>query len=56
MPAHLFSGGARLPFRVEALSREPPYDILLWVECHPAVAIGDTLIDRGHGIELLESC
>jgi len=33
----------------------PPYDVLLWVESHRAVAIGDTLIDRGHGIELLES-
>ena len=56
MPAQVFSAGDRLPFGVEAFpGREPPYDVLLWVESHRAVAIGDTLIDRGHGIELLES-
>ncbi len=56
MPAQLFSAGDRLPFGVEAFpGREPPYDVLLWIESHRAVAIGDTLIDRGHGIELLES-
>jgi hypothetical protein len=53
MPAQLFSAGDRLPFGVEAFpGREPPYDVLLWVESHHAVAIGDTLIDRGNGIEL----
>ncbi len=56
MPAQLFSAGDRLPFGVEAFpGREPPYDVLLWVESHGAVAVGDTLIDRGQGIELLES-
>jgi glyoxylase-like metal-dependent hydrolase (beta-lactamase superfamily II) len=56
MPAQRFSAGDRLPFGVEAFpGREPPYDVLLWVESHRAVAIGDTLIDRGDGIELLES-
>jgi glyoxylase-like metal-dependent hydrolase (beta-lactamase superfamily II) len=56
MPARLFSAGDRLPFGVEAFpGGEPPYDVLLWVESHRAVAIGDTLIDRGHGVELLES-
>ena len=52
MPAQLFSAGDRLPFGVEAFpGREPPYDVLLWVESHRAVAIGDTLIDRGDGLE-----
>jgi glyoxylase-like metal-dependent hydrolase (beta-lactamase superfamily II) len=56
MPAQRFSAGDRLPFGVEAFpGREPPYDVLLWIESHRAVAIGDTLIDRGQGIELLES-
>jgi hypothetical protein len=56
MPAQLFSAGDRLPFGVEAFpGREPSCDLLLWIESHRAVAIGDTLIDRGHGIELLES-
>ena len=55
MPAQLFSAGDRLPFGVEAFpGPEPPYDVLLWVESHRAVAIGDTFIDRGNGIELLE--
>src|SRR5439155_27345238 len=54
--AQLFSAGDLLPFGVEALpGREPPYDVLLWVESPRAVAIGDTLIDRGDGIELLVS-
>ena len=49
-PAQLSSAGDRLPFRVEVFrGREPPYDVLLWVESHRAVAIGNTLIDRGHG-------
>jgi hypothetical protein len=56
MPAQLFTAGDRLSFGVEVFpGREPPYDVLLWIESHRAVAIGDTLIDCGHGIELLES-
>ncbi|HEX4679849.1 MAG TPA: hypothetical protein VH210_11685 [Gaiellaceae bacterium] len=56
IPAELFSAGDRLPFGVEAFpGREPPYDVLLWIESHRAVAIGDTLIDRGHGIEIVDS-
>ena len=56
MPAQLFTAGGRLPFGVQAFpGREPPYDVLLWIESHCAVAIGDTLIGRGHGIELVES-
>ncbi|MGZ4339837.1 MAG: MBL fold metallo-hydrolase [Gaiellaceae bacterium] len=56
VPAQVFSAGDRLPFGVEVFpGREPPYDVLLWVESHRAVAIGDTLIDRGHGLELVES-
>ena len=55
MPAQLFSAGDQLPFGVEAFPGRSPYDVLLWVESHRAVAIGDTLIDRGQGIELLES-
>lgn len=56
VPAKLFSAGDVLPFGAEAFDgREPPYDVLLWIESHRAVAIGDTLIDRGDGIELVES-
>jgi glyoxylase-like metal-dependent hydrolase (beta-lactamase superfamily II) len=56
MAAHLFEAGDRLPFGVQVFpGREPPFDVLLWIESHRAVAIGDTLIDRGNGIELVES-
>jgi glyoxylase-like metal-dependent hydrolase (beta-lactamase superfamily II) len=56
MPAQLLAARDLMPFGVEAFpGREPPYDVLLWIESHRAVAIGDTLIDRGYGIELLES-
>lgn len=56
MPAQRFVPGDRLPFGVEAFpGSEPPYDVLLWFERHRAVVIGDTLIDRGRGIELPES-
>ena len=56
MPAQLYGAGDRLPFGVEAFpGREPPFDVVLWIESHRAVAIGDTLIDRGNGIEIAES-
>jgi hypothetical protein len=56
MPAQLFTAGDRLPFGVEAFpGREPPFDVLLWIESHRAVAIGDTMIDRGNGIEIVDS-
>ena len=56
MPAQIYEAGDRLPFGVEAFpGREPPFDVVLWVESHRAVAIGDTLIDRGNGIEIAES-
>jgi glyoxylase-like metal-dependent hydrolase (beta-lactamase superfamily II) len=56
MPAQLYSAGDRLLPGVEAFpGREPPFDMLLWIESHRAVVIGDTLIDRGNGIELLDS-
>src|SRR5207253_11483736 len=56
MAAEVFEAGNRLPFGVEAFpGREPPFDVLLWIESHRAVAIGDTLIDRGNGIEIADS-
>lgn len=56
MPAHVFEAGDRLPFGVHVFpGREPPLDVLLWIESHRAVAIGDTMIDRGNGIEIVDS-
>ena len=28
-----------------------PNDLVLWVECHRALVAGNTLIDRGNGLE-----
>jgi hypothetical protein len=56
MPAQVFEAGDRLPFGVQVFpGREPPLDVLLWIESHRAVAIGDTMIDRGNGIEIVDS-
>ena len=56
MPAERFSAGDRLPFGIEVFpGREPPFDVLLWLESHRAVVIGDTLIEHGDGIEIMES-
>jgi glyoxylase-like metal-dependent hydrolase (beta-lactamase superfamily II) len=49
---HVFSAGDRLPVGVEAFpGREEPNDLMLWVESGRALVGGDTLIDRGQGVE-----
>jgi glyoxylase-like metal-dependent hydrolase (beta-lactamase superfamily II) len=48
----LFSAGDRLPVGVEALPGKEANDLVLWVESRRALAVGDTLIDRGNGLEL----
>jgi glyoxylase-like metal-dependent hydrolase (beta-lactamase superfamily II) len=49
---HVFSAGDRLPVGVEAFpGREEPNDLMLWVESRRALVAGDTLIDRGQGLE-----
>jgi glyoxylase-like metal-dependent hydrolase (beta-lactamase superfamily II) len=51
---HVFRPGDRLPVGVEAFSgREDPLDPVLWVENSRALVAGDTLVDRGHGLEFL---
>ena len=51
----VFKAGDRLPIGVEAFpGREDPYDLMLWVESRRALVAGDTLVDRGHGLELLD--
>jgi glyoxylase-like metal-dependent hydrolase (beta-lactamase superfamily II) len=53
-PGHVFAAGERLPIGVEAFpGREEPYDLMLWVESRRALVAGDTLVDRGNGLELL---
>jgi glyoxylase-like metal-dependent hydrolase (beta-lactamase superfamily II) len=48
---HVFSGGDRLPVGVEAFPGMEPNDLVLWIESRRALVAGDTLIDRGAGLE-----
>src|SRR3954454_6833211 len=49
----VFRGGDRLPVGVEAFPGMEPNDLLLWVESHRALVAGDTLQDRGNGLQFL---
>jgi glyoxylase-like metal-dependent hydrolase (beta-lactamase superfamily II) len=52
----VFKAGDRLPIGVEAFpGREDPYDVVLYVEKGGVVVAGDTLVDRGQGLEILEA-
>ena len=48
----VFRGGDTLPFGVRAFEAFEPNDLVLYVESCRAVVVGDTLIDRGNGLEL----
>jgi glyoxylase-like metal-dependent hydrolase (beta-lactamase superfamily II) len=48
---HVFSAGERLPVGVEAFPGMEPNDLVLWIEARRALVTGDTLIDRGKGLE-----
>lgn len=52
VPGIVFRAGDRLPVGVEAFAGFEPNDLVLWVESHRVVVSGDTLIDRGNGLEL----
>jgi glyoxylase-like metal-dependent hydrolase (beta-lactamase superfamily II) len=47
----VFSVGDRLPVGIEAFPGMEPNDLVLWVESRRALVVGDTLIDRGRGLE-----
>jgi glyoxylase-like metal-dependent hydrolase (beta-lactamase superfamily II) len=51
LPGHVFSAGDRLPVGVEARPGMEPNDLVLWIESRRAIVTGDTLIDRGNGLE-----
>jgi glyoxylase-like metal-dependent hydrolase (beta-lactamase superfamily II) len=51
VPGHVFEAGDRLPFGIEAYPGREPNDLVLWVDRIRALVVGDTLIDRGHGLE-----
>ena len=48
---HVFSAGDRLPVGIHAYPGMEPNDLVLWVENRRALVAGDTLIDRGRGLE-----
>jgi glyoxylase-like metal-dependent hydrolase (beta-lactamase superfamily II) len=47
----VFSAGDRLPVGVEAFPGMEPNDLVLWIESHRALVVGDTLIERGQSLE-----
>jgi glyoxylase-like metal-dependent hydrolase (beta-lactamase superfamily II) len=49
----VFREGERLPVGVEAFPAMEPNDLVLWVESHRALVAGDTLQDRGNGLQFL---
>jgi glyoxylase-like metal-dependent hydrolase (beta-lactamase superfamily II) len=48
----VFRAGDTLPVGVRAFEGFEPNDLVLYVERRRAVVVGDTLIDRGNGLEL----
>ena len=48
----VFHGGDTLPVGVRAFEGFEPNDLVLYVESRRAVVVGDTLIDRGNGLEV----
>ena len=48
----LFSAGDRLPVGIEVFPGRLRNDLVLWVESRRAIIVGDTLVDRGGGLEL----
>jgi glyoxylase-like metal-dependent hydrolase (beta-lactamase superfamily II) len=49
----VFREGERLPVGVEAFPGMEPNDLVLWIESHSALVAGDTLQDRGNGLQFL---
>jgi glyoxylase-like metal-dependent hydrolase (beta-lactamase superfamily II) len=50
--AHLYSGGDRLPFGIQAFAGREQNDLVLWIEERRAVVAGDTLADFGEGLAI----
>jgi glyoxylase-like metal-dependent hydrolase (beta-lactamase superfamily II) len=48
----LFSAGDQLPVGVNAYPGKDENDLVLWVESRRAVAVGDTLIERGGRLQI----
>jgi hypothetical protein len=46
----IFKAGERLPLGITAYLGMEPNDLVLWVDSHRALVVGDTLVDRGEGL------
>ena len=54
VPGQVYRAGDRLPIGVEAFpGRDVSNHLVLWIESHRALVAGDTLVDRGRGLEFL---
>jgi glyoxylase-like metal-dependent hydrolase (beta-lactamase superfamily II) len=51
VPGEVFRAGDRLPIGIEAFPGMEPNDLVLWIEGRRTLVFGDTLIDRGSGLE-----
>jgi glyoxylase-like metal-dependent hydrolase (beta-lactamase superfamily II) len=51
LAVQVFAAGDRLPVGVRAFPGMEPIDLVLWIESCRALVAGDTLIDRGRGLE-----
>jgi glyoxylase-like metal-dependent hydrolase (beta-lactamase superfamily II) len=51
LATQVFTAGDRLPVGVEAFPGMEPNDLVLWIERRAAIVAGDTLVDRGQGLE-----
>ena len=51
-PGEVYRAGDRLPVGVEALAGMEPNDLVLWHGGHGVLVVGDTLLDRGSGLEI----
>ena len=49
----VYKEGERLPVGIEAFPGMEPNDLVLWIESHGALVAGDTLQDRGEGLQFL---
>ena len=52
MRGEVFRGGDMPPFGVRAFEGFEPNDLVLYVERRRALVVGDTLIDRGNGLQV----
>jgi glyoxylase-like metal-dependent hydrolase (beta-lactamase superfamily II) len=51
----VLKAGDRPPIGVEVFAGKNRHDLVLWIEDRRALVAGDTLIDRGNGLELPDS-